>query len=76
MMFDHDRSASRCTMAPQALLVFEHGTPLGNTPAHKLFERVKVSAKSGVTAARSFTDYNLVVDDSNLPPGIKLHRKL
>jgi len=76
MMFDHDRSASRGTMAPQALLVFEHGTPLGNAPAHKLFERVKVSAKSGATAARSFSDYDLVVDDSNLPAGIKLHRKL
>ena len=52
MMFDHDRSASRGTMAPQALLVFEHATPLGNAPAHKLFERIKVTAKSGVSAAR------------------------
>ena len=76
MMFDHDRSASRGTMAPQSLLVFEHGTPLGNAPAHKLFERVKVSAKSGVTVARSFADYDLTVNESNLPPGIKLHRKL
>ena len=76
MMFDHDRSASRGTMAPQALLVFEHGTPLGNAPAHKLFERIKISAKSGVTAARSFSDYDLVIDDSTLPTGIKLHQKI
>jgi CRISPR-associated protein Csd2 len=76
MMFDHDRSASRGTMAPQALLVFEHATPLGNAPAHKLFERVKITAKPGVTAARSFADYVLVIDDANLPAGIKLHRKL
>jgi CRISPR-associated protein Csd2 len=76
MMFDHDRSASRGTMAPQALLVFEHATPLGNAPAHKLFERVKIAAKPGVTAARSFADYDLVIDDAELPAGIKLHRKL
>jgi CRISPR-associated protein Csd2 len=76
MMFDHDRSASRGTMAPQALLVFEHATPLGNAPAHKLFERVKIAAKPGVTAARDFADYALSIDDANLPAGIKLHRKL
>ncbi len=76
MMFDHDRSASRGTMAPQALLVFEHATPLGNAPAHKLFERVKISAKPGVTVARDFADYALSIDEANLPAGIKLHRKL
>jgi CRISPR-associated protein Csd2 len=76
MMFDHDRSASRGTMAPQALLVFEHATPLGNAPAHKLFERVKIATKPGVTAARSFADYDLVIDDEKLPTGIKLNRKL
>ena len=76
MMFDHDRSASRGTMAPQALLVFEHATPLGNAPAHKLFERVQIAAKPGVAAARSFADYDLVIDDAKLPTGIKLHRKL
>ena len=76
MMFDHDRSASRGTMAPQALLVFEHATPLGNASAHKLFERVKIAAKPGVTAARSFADYDVVIDDAKLPTGIKLHRKL
>lgn len=76
MMFDHDRSASRGTMAPQALLVFEHGTALGNAPAHKLFERIKVVAKFEVTAARRFSDYDLTIDDASLPQGIELHRKL
>ncbi len=76
MMFDHDRSASRGTMAPQALIVFEHGTALGNAPAHKLFERIKIAAKPGVTAARSFGDYDLSIDDTGLPVGVKLHRKL
>lgn len=87
MMFDHDRSASRGTMAPQALLVFEHGTPLGNAPAHKLFERVKVAAKPGITAARDFADYNLTFDGKPIGvtqpdapivviENVKLHRKL
>ncbi len=76
MMFDHDRSASRGTMAPQALVVFEHSSALGNAPAHKLFDRVRVSAKPGVSAARSFADYDLAIDEANLPAGIKLHRKL
>ena len=76
MMFDHDRSASRGTMAPQALLVFEHSSSLGNAPAHKLFDRVKIAAKPGVTAARDFADYALSIEDANLPAGIKLHRKL
>lgn len=87
MMFDHDRSASRGTMAPQALLVFEHATPLGNAPAHKLFERIKVTAKSGVSAARDFADYDLTFDGkpieitkpdapTNVTENVKLHRKL
>lgn len=76
MMFDHDRSASRGAMAPQALVVFEHSSALGNAPAHRLFDRVKVAAKPGVAAARSFADYDLALDEINLPPGIKLHRKL
>ena len=41
-MFELDRSASRGQMAPQALIVFEHNDALGNAPAHKLQERVKV----------------------------------
>ena len=87
-MFDHDRSASRGTMSPQALLVFEHSSALGNAPAHKLFDRIKVAAKTGVTVARHFTDYELsfdgkTIDDVVAPSAsyavsenIKLHRKL
>ena len=88
MMFDHDRSASRGTMAPQALLVFEHSSVLGNAPAHKLFERVRIAAKPGIAVARSFADYDLTLDgkpiDEVVKPGqsfaatetVKLHRKL
>lgn len=75
-MFDHDRSASRGTMAPQKLVVFKHATVLGNAPAHKLFERVVVSRKSTVEVARSFDDYNVKLNRDNLPPGIDLQELL
>ncbi len=70
-MFDHDRSASRGTMAPQKLVAFKHQTPLGNAPAHKLFERVQISRKDGCPAPRSFGDYNVKLDLASLPAGIE-----
>lgn len=72
LMFDHDRSASRGTMAPQKLVVFKHQSPLGNAPAHKLFERVSVKRRSTVEVARAFSDYEVVVDRDNLPTGIEV----
>jgi CRISPR-associated protein Csd2 len=71
-MFDHDRSASRGTMAPQKLVVFKHQSALGNAPAHKLFERVTVQRKTGVTVGRNFTDYEVVINKANLPQGVEL----
>jgi CRISPR-associated protein Csd2 len=75
-MFDHDRSASRGTMSPQKLVVFKHDSALGNAPAHKLFERVKVQRKSTVPVARDFSDYEVAVNKSNLQPGIELMERL
>lgn len=69
-MFDHDRSASRGTMSPQKLIVFKHQTPLGNAPAHKLFERVQVRRKDSVAVARSFQDYDVVFNREGLPAEI------
>lgn len=71
-MFDHDRSASRGTMAPQKLVVFKHQSALGNAPAHKLFERVGVQRKSGTPVARAFSDYESTVNKSDLPLGIEV----
>jgi CRISPR-associated protein Csd2 len=71
-MFDHDRSASRGTMAPQKLVVFKHQTALGNAPAHKLFERVTAKRKVGVEVARAFSDYDVVVDRSSVPSGVEV----
>lgn len=69
-MFDHDRSASRGTMSPQKLIVFKHQAPLGNAPAHKLFERVQVRRKDSVAVARSFQDYDVVFNREGLPAEI------
>ncbi len=72
-MWDVDRSASRGMMTCRGLYVFSHDSPLGNAPAHKLLERISVP-KSRVDAPRSFGDYEVVVDDADLPPGVTLTR--
>ncbi len=71
-MFDHDRSASRGTMAPQKLIVFKHATKLGNAPAHKLFERVAVKREAGVDVARTFGDYVVTINQDQFPSEVQL----
>lgn len=59
-MFDHDRSAARGEMATRKLIVFKHDGPLGNAPAHKLFELVEVKRKKDHEGpARAFSDYDV-----------------
>ena len=68
-MFDIDRSAARGLMSAQKLIVFSHESELGNAPANKLFDLVKVEK---VTAAppRSFADYKVTIDKEHLPSGV------
>lgn len=70
-MFEHDRSAARGEMAARKLVVFKHDNAMGNAPAHKLFDLVKVSRKDGEdgSPARSFADYEITLD-SSLPEGV------
>jgi len=75
-MFDHDRSASRGKMAAQKLIVFEHQSKLGNAPAHKLFNLVKIAKKAEVEVARSFEHYEVSFDSSLVPDGVRLIEKL
>lgn len=74
-MFETDRSAARGEMAPQALFCFEHADALGNAPASKLFSRVKVERKNPNEPARSFEDYSVTIDESNLPEGVTINRR-
>jgi CRISPR-associated protein Csd2 len=71
-MFDMDRSAARGLMCARGLYIFRHSSTLGEAPAHKLFERVKVTPKPGVESPRSFDDYTVAVDEADLPPGVTL----
>lgn len=73
-MWDFDRSASRGLMACRGLYVFTHENPYGNAPAHKLLERVTAGRRPDVIAPRAFRDYDVVVDDKELPDGITLTR--
>jgi CRISPR-associated protein Csd2 len=73
-MWDLDRSASRGLMACRGLYVFSHENSLGNAPAHALLERIQPKLKDGIQTPRRFEDYEIVVDDSNLPEGVTLTR--
>lgn len=73
-MWDLDRSSSRGMMACRGLYVFSHESPLGNAPAHVLFERVSVNRKQGVEAPRSFSHYTVEIDEAGLPSGVTLTR--
>jgi CRISPR-associated protein Csd2 len=74
-MFEHDRSAARGLMATQKLIVFRHATALGNAPAHKLFERVKIVRKDAAKPPREFGDYEVRIDRKDLPSGIEVIEK-
>ena len=65
-MFDVDRSAARGLMSAQKLIVFKHESALGNAPANKLFDLVKVE-KVCDGAPRSFDDYSVTIDKAGLP---------
>jgi CRISPR-associated protein Csd2 len=66
-MFENDRSAARGEMAVRGLGVFEHDSPLGNAPAHKLFDLIEVG---GPDAPRSFREY-AVSKDVATPAGVQ-----
>lgn len=76
--FQFDQSAARPagSMNPRALLVFKHDSALGSAPSHKLFDAVQVTRKPGVEVARSFADYDLTIDESAIPDGVTLIRRI
>jgi len=77
-MFEHDRAAARGLMSARALIVFRHDSDLGNATAQSLFDRVKVTRKTGDGAAdgapRDFSDYEVSVEEAGLPEGITVER--
>lgn len=89
-MFEFDKSAARANMRPVACVAFRHESPLGNARADRLFARVRCRPKPGVQPLssetadaenavagrppRSFDDYELTVDQENLPEGVTVER--
>ena len=73
-MFENDRSAARGKMCVQELIVFRHDSELGNAPAHKLFDSVKVRRVNTDAAPRSYSDYVVEVDTASLPDGVSCQR--
>lgn len=85
-MYEQDRSASKGVMTTRAVYALKHvGTDdgsveqrerqakLGCCPAHYLFEKaIKVRLKDRVSFPRSFDDYDVIIDDSVFPDGVKL----
>ena len=65
-MFDMDRSAARGLMSAQKLIVFKHDSILGNAPANKLFDLVKIN-KTGNGVPRCFADYKVTIERDNCP---------
>ena len=68
-MFDVDRSAARGLMSAQKLIVFRHDSVLGNAPANKLFDLVKIK-KNTEAATRSLSDYVVSIDKDSVPNGV------
>ena len=74
-MFDVDRSAARGMMSAQKLIVFKHDSMLGNAPANKLFDLVKVQ-KICDGAPRKFEDYEVTIDKAKLPNGVTIEEMI
>lgn len=74
-MFDVDRSAARGLMSAQKLIVFKHDSILGNAPANRLFDLVKIEKKCD-GAPRKFDDYQVTIDKNNLPTGVSIEEMI
>lgn len=75
-MFEDDHSAARGNMAVRELIVFKHESILGNAPSYKLFERIHVQKRDGVSVPRTYGDYEVTIDMENLPSGVTCKRMI
>ena len=75
-MFEHDHSAARGKMAVRELIVFKHSKELGDCPAYKLFDAVKVEKSKDVEYPRKFGDYSVEVDEESIPDTVEMKRMI
>ena len=75
--FQFDQSAARPSgsMNPRALIVFKHDSALGEAPSHVLFDMDKVVKKAGVESPRSFSDYEISIDEEKIPRGVTVIKR-
>ncbi|MCQ2485661.1 MAG: type I-C CRISPR-associated protein Cas7/Csd2 [Clostridia bacterium] len=74
-MFENDHSAARGKMVMRKLYVFKHDNVLGACPSHILFEKIDIKQKNPEFPARSFSNYEITVDDT-MPEGVELICKI
>lgn len=58
-MYEYNRSSSRDGIVVEKVIVFEHDSPLGRAPAHKLFRMVNVKRKDESKPSRHVDDYTI-----------------
>lgn len=75
-MFEHDHSAARGNMAVRELIVFKHSKELGDCPAYKLFDAVKVRKKEDVEFPRSYRDYIVETHEEHIPDSVEMKRMI
>ena len=75
-MFEHDRSAARGEISTRGLYVFKHDSKLGNAHAHALFDWISIKRKADAEVPRTFSDYEVTVDDEALPPGLTIIKRM
>ena len=75
-MYEHDRSAARGKMTVRKLIVFKHEGVLGNAPSHILLDRIRVNRKDSEMPARSYSDYEIIINKENMPNGVEVYEKI
>lgn len=73
-LFEHDRASARGLMSVCGLYVFQHESALGNAQAYELFERIQIQKRDDVDFPLSFRDYDIQINNSNLPTGVHLQQ--
>lgn len=75
-MFEFDHSAARGNMAVRELIIFKHSSELGDCPAYRLFDSVKIEKKEGIEYPRKFADYEIEIHHDRIPESVEVIRKI
>lgn len=77
VIFQHPSgSAARGKMAVRELIVFKHSKELGDCPAYKLFDAVKVQKNDDIQYPRKYQDYTVTINDDEIPDTVEVKRMI